>query len=163
MGMRSAHPGRAGGAANLSTITQWLEEKERAGVKQVRVTSALAILRDAKQSARKARRRQNGKVEKHDLVGTSEAADNLGVEKPRIGRWSRRVCQECRGHCFVVSGQAVEYPPGDDEKNKCTCAKPHKHWSRVMPEPVAELRSGPVWYRSQIEAMTDERERRRRR
>jgi hypothetical protein len=30
------------------------------------------------------------KVTQRDLVGTAEAADILGVERPRIGRWIQR-------------------------------------------------------------------------
>lgn len=67
-------------------------------------------------------------VLKLDLLGTAEAAERLGVERPRIGRWLK-------------------------SKNG---APP------VMLSPFAQLKSGPVWLRQQIEAMMPARNERRR-
>lgn len=60
---------------------------------------------------------------REDRVGTAEAAEILGVERPRIGRWI--------------------------EKGK-------------MPMPVSKLAATPVWKRSDIEAMVQDVEARRR-
>lgn len=63
----------------FDAVRDWLIGKREAGVKQVRVTSVLERL-------------PGGAIE-HDgdvLVGTKEAAEILGVERPRIAKWRRK-------------------------------------------------------------------------
>lgn len=125
----------------LEGYRTWLQEKHEQGVKQVRITSALASLPGAevdltatavnmkaedaiKGAAGDSPATVNGQKIAGILVGTAEAAAILGVERPRIGRWR-------------ASG-------GDK-----------------LPEPVAELAAGPVWLRSEIEALRESTEARR--
>ena len=102
-------------------LREFLQEKRDAGIKQVRVATVLAKMEEDDEAA--AALTSNGKPASLDLVGTAEAAEILGVERPRIGRWRKY---------------------------------------GVMPDPVAELKAGPVWYRTQIVGMKGEREKRRR-
>jgi hypothetical protein len=88
-------------------VRDWLVEKAEKGVKQVRITSVIDRL----------------PVPGDTLVGTAEAADILGVERPRIAKWRR---------------------------------------NGVIPTPLADTASGPIWLRSQIEAAIPEAEARRR-
>lgn len=92
-------------------VRDWLSEKRDRGVKQVYVTSVLDRLAETMPGA--------GDV----LVGTAEAADILGVERPRIAKWRRR---------------------------------------GILPIPLCDLASGPVWLRSQIESALPEANSRRR-
>lgn len=109
----------------VDTFREWLREKQARGIRDVRVNSALRKLDEIEAEARERAngRPRRGRRRKLDLVGTAEAAEILGVERPRIGRWKK---------------------------------------SKVLPEPVAELAAGPVWYREQIEGVQEERDRRRR-
>jgi hypothetical protein len=109
----------------VDTFKEWLREKQERGVRDVRVNTVLGKFEELEDEARKSAngRPRRGRRKKLDLVGTAEAAEILGVERPRIGRWKK---------------------------------------SKVLPEPVAELAAGPVWYREQIEAVLSERDRRRR-
>lgn len=127
----------------MNKVKEWLREKQSRGVKDVRVSTVLAQVEEAEQQAAK-----NGSGRKLDLVGTAEAAEILGVERPRIGRWLDR-CKHC-GASYMKGGW--EEP----------CIKGHRKHESVMPEPVQRLRSGPVWERSQIAPMKGEREKRRR-
>lgn len=92
-------------------VRGWLKEKVDRGVKQVWASSVLAQI--------------DGELPAigDTLVGTAEAAEMLGVEKPRLAKWRR---------------------------------------SGVVPPPLAELRMGPVWLRSQIEASVEGANARRR-
>lgn len=96
-----------------SATRDWLVEKRDAGVKQVRVTTVLERLPGSATVP-----------EGDQLVGTAEAADILGVERPRIAKWRRK---------------------------------------GILPPPLAELASGPVWLASQIESALPEADSRRRR
>lgn len=63
----------------MDKLREFLIEKQRAGVKAVQVTTALRLLDEAS---------QNGSEPKMPrLFGTLEAAEYLGVERPRIGKW----------------------------------------------------------------------------
>lgn len=73
------------------------------------------------------KRMARGKYVTHprlDLVGTAEAAEMLGVERPRIGRWINK--------------------------------------GGVLPRPVARVGATPLWHRSDIEALRDDVQARRR-
>lgn len=72
-----------------------------------------------------------------EFVGTWEAADILGVERPRIGRWLNRWRE------WVRAGMVGPEP------------------STKIPKPIADPKSGPVWIRSEIEAAAVERQRAR--
>jgi len=91
----------------LGGVREWLDEKHRRGVKQVRVTSVMDML----------------PPDNDTLVGTAEAAEILGVERPRIAKWRR---------------------------------------NGVIPAPLADTASGPIWLRSQILAAVPEADARRR-
>lgn len=108
----------------MSKVEAFLREKQARGVKDVRVATVLKVIEDERtENGQTANEKLASKVRKESLVGTAEAAELLGVERPRIGRWRK---------------------------------------AGIMPEPVAELASGPVWLHSQITAIQDERDRRRR-
>lgn len=72
-----------------------LEDKAARGVKQVRVTTMLESLPSSpaeafpdQQPQRPKRGRRGPRADETlDLVGTAEAAEILGVERPRIGKW----------------------------------------------------------------------------
>ena len=73
---------------------------------------------------------------KLDLVGSAEAAQLLGVEKPRIGRFISR---------GIMPPQAVD------------CADPiFEHGDPRFPE--GRLAAGPVWYRTDVVRLADARE-----
>ncbi len=133
----------------MSNLRQWLQEKSARGVRQVRVTTVIAEL-DAQEQAQEQAKANGGARRRRqlDLVGTAEAAEILGVERPRIGRWLDR-CTYC----------GAKNMKGEWESRPCTSRRGHRS---VMPEPVAKLRSGPVWHRSQIEDFRGGREKRRR-
>jgi hypothetical protein len=57
----------------LGSVRQWLVEKQEKGVKQVRIASVIDRLPE----------------DDDTLVGTAEAAEILGVERPRIAKWLR--------------------------------------------------------------------------
>jgi hypothetical protein len=65
----------------MTELRAWLEEKGQRGVKDVRVASVLAKLDEAQ--------KENGDLDSVtlDLVGTAEAANYLGIERPRIARY----------------------------------------------------------------------------
>lgn len=157
-------------------VRSWLQEKAERGVKDVRVASVLAQLDSAEEvvvgDASSGAAQQAAKTEvlpdgrllvvepgvlSLSLVGTAEAADDiLKVERPRIGRWRKQFCTVCQG----------ERPTKNTPKpaKACSCKpKDHDHWApSIMPPPLGELASGPVWERSQIVAMKGVREERRR-
>lgn len=137
---------------SLIALRGWLSDKVNAQVKQVRVTSVLARLPaseaqnvelERQEMTRQARRRAaeeelssargerpityqtaNGPVfVAGPIVGTAEAAAILGVERPRIGRWSG------------VGG--------------------------LMPTPIGKTRAGPIWLRSEVEALREATNKRR--
>lgn len=143
-----------GRAESLEEYREWLAEKGERGVKDVRVVSALATLplpeaRPHWSKIRQAVEKEliahaeenpqefdslNGKLTvKGMLVGTAEAAAILGVERPRIGRWR------------ALDASRIEQglPPAK------------------LPLPIQELAAGPVWLRSQIEAMREATDSRR--
>jgi hypothetical protein len=62
-----------------------------------------------------------------DIVGVSEAAELLGVEKGRISRWQTR-------GVVLPDGRRV-----------------------LFPKPIKELRATPIWRRSDIEKLRDAR------
>jgi hypothetical protein len=107
----------------VEALKAWLLEKQRRGILQVRVNSVLEKITEFEAGEKEKRANGTRRRRKLPLVGTAEAAEILGVERPRIGRWKK---------------------------------------SGVLPEPVAEVAAGPIWYRSQIEGVREERERRRR-
>jgi hypothetical protein len=114
------------GEGEMSSIKEWLLGKKANGIRDVRVNTALGVIEEAEREARRNTNgggKRRGRRKPLDLVGTAEAAEMLGVERPRIGRWKK---------------------------------------SGVLPDPVAELAAGPVWFRDQIEGVLAERERRRR-
>jgi hypothetical protein len=78
-------------------------------------------------------KQQNGKT--LDLVGTAEAADILEVERPRIGRWLNKWRE------WNANGRR-----GPEPETK-------------IPKPIADLMSGPVWHREDIERFAEERRR----
>ena len=138
-----------------SALREWLQGKQKRGVSQVRVATVLSEL-DAQEQAQEQATANGGarRRKQLDLVGTAEAAEDiLGVERPRIGRWLDR----CR-HCGAKQMKG-EWDPEDPNFIPCKSRRGHQS---VMPEPVARLRSGPVWYRSQIVGFKEEREKRRR-
>lgn len=136
-----------------SAYRDWLSEKIDAGVKQVRVTTALAqspdplvhvelghddsLLpgsheRDAMERELLSRSHERpviyqtktGPVKVEGvLVGTAEVAAILNVERPRVGRW------RSLGH--------------------------------MLPPVVGETAAGPIWNRSDIEALRSQTEARR--
>lgn len=137
---------------SLIELHGWLSDKAAAKVKQVRVSSVLAKLPvsdaqdvelEQREMTRQARRKEaeavlrtaigerpityqtaNGPVHvAGPIVGTAEAAAILGVERPRIGRWSG------------VGG--------------------------LMPPPLGKTRAGPIWLRSEVEALREATNRRR--
>ena len=63
----------------MDKLREFLIEKQRAGVKAVQVSTALKLLDEASKNGRQA------KIPR--LFGTLEAAEYLGVERPRIGKW----------------------------------------------------------------------------
>ena len=139
----------------MSSLKQWLQEKSSRGVRQVRVATVLAEL-EAQEEAQAQAAANGGTTRRRrqlDLVGTAEAAEILGVERPRIGRWLDRCT-----HCGAKQMRG-EWDPENPNFIPCKSRRGHRS---VMPEPVARLRSGPVWYRSQIEDFKGGREKRRR-
>jgi hypothetical protein len=109
----------------VDAFKEWLREKQERGVRDVRVNTVLGKFEELEAEGKKRSNSmpRRGRRKKLDLVGTAEAAEILGVERPRIGRWKK---------------------------------------AKVLPEPVAELAAGPVWFREQIESVQEERDRRRR-
>lgn len=88
--------------------------------------------------------RTNGKL---DLVGTWEAAEILGVERPRIGRWLKKW---------------RDWMYGDDEYRKSggkrgTAPRQGPEPVTKIPKPIVELKSGPVWHRKDIERFARQR------
>lgn len=82
----------------MQNVKRFLREKKDRGIEKVQVTTMLRMIeqdeketraQQEKKSERQARAAQNGVEQptKLDLVGTREAAEILGVERPRIGRW----------------------------------------------------------------------------
>lgn len=157
------------------SLRAWLQEKADRGVKDVRVQSVLAQLDEtavptangdspAAQRLAEISLLPDGRllvaspgVLELDLVGTAEAADDiLKVERPRIGRWRKQYCTVCHGE------RPTKNTPSPAKA--CSCKpKNHSHWGpSIMPPPLGELASGPVWERAQIAAMKGEREERRR-
>lgn len=79
----------------LDECRAWLESKHAAGVKQVRVVSVLRALPTEEAKPRRRRRPSTTDViasalADDPLVGSKEAAELLGVERPRIGRLQRQ-------------------------------------------------------------------------
>lgn len=80
---------------------------------------------------------RNGKL---DLVGTWEAAEILGVERPRIGRWLKPWRTWLHGdEEYIESGGKRGVPPKKGQEPEIK-----------MPKPIADLKSGPVWHRRDI-------------
>lgn len=83
-------------------LREWLAEKEARGVTQVRVVTVLARLDEEQERSLEAllnsmSRRRRFEVMRRllydlhpEFVGTKEAAELLGVERPRIGRYLRK-------------------------------------------------------------------------
>jgi hypothetical protein len=67
----------------VDQLRSWLTEKQEKGVKQVRISSVLAQIDSLPSNGAKPEKKQ--KLPR--LLGTAEAADFLGVERPRIGKW----------------------------------------------------------------------------
>jgi hypothetical protein len=121
-------------------MRHWLEEKHAKGVKQVRVSTALEKLKESEAAvARRVAQPTGGKpngngrvtITDGDLMGASEVAEFLGVDRTRPSKW----------------------------RLKNTTFGPDKI---PFPEPFADLKTGPVWLRSQIESLVPFVEERRR-
>lgn len=96
--------------------------------------------------------RSNGNL---DLVGTWEAADIIGVERPRIGRWLKPWREWRDGDAeYVKSGGKRGKPPriGLDPAPDTKIPKPEG--ANGM-----DLKGGPVWRRSVIEKFAEQRRR----
>jgi hypothetical protein len=94
---RADHAAREDGTVRLDECRAWLESKRDAGVKQVRIVSVLRALPEEEARPRRRRvRRPNPSdviataLAEDPLVGSKEAAELLGVERPRIGRLQRQ-------------------------------------------------------------------------
>jgi hypothetical protein len=90
----------------LDELKNELLDKRSRGVKQIRVTSVLAAIEAAEQAAPEDGRvlQQQEEIERlrdqlarratrqavPELVGSTEAAEILGVERPRISRWREK-------------------------------------------------------------------------
>lgn len=82
-----------------------------------------------------------------ELVGTWEAAEIIGVERPRMGRWIGPWRDWKSGDKeYRESGGASGVPPQVGPEP-----------SIRIPKPVALLKSGPVWLRPEIEQFARER------
>lgn len=98
-----------------------------------------------------------GKIE---FIGTWEAAEILGVERPRIGRWLKNWRIWMYGDdTWQKSGGKKGVPP--HSKAKAT------HWTfgpepePKIPKPIAETKSGPLWVKAEIVSAAEERRRQR--
>lgn len=87
---------------------------------------------------------RNGKL---DLVGTWEAAEILGVERPRIGRWLKP------WRVWLYGDEEWQESGG----KRGIRPKRGKEPETKIPKPVADLKSGPVWFRKDIERFARER------
>lgn len=117
----------------MRLVTEWLEEKARGGVKQVRVSSVLAKIAEASEPVNGKKRGAHDKVTitPGDLIGAFEAAELLGVDRTRPSKW----------------------------RNKGTTFGPDKV---PFPAPYVELATGPVWLRSEVLSLRPFVEQRRR-
>src|SRR3954464_4016170 len=87
---------------------------------------------------------ESGQIE---FIGTWEAAAILGVERPRIGRWLKEWRAWRYGdEEWQKSGGKRGVPPGQGEEPETK-----------IPTPLAHTKSGPVWLKSEIEAVAEER------
>ena len=127
-----------------------------------------------------------------DFMGTREVAEALGVEPPRIGRWLKReaegktkklptpvavlamspiwLTEQIEALLDGVAPGKIKSPlldlVGTGEAAEILDMKKDRigAWQRegAMPEAVARLRSGPLWWRTDVRRLRPERERRRR-
>ena len=128
-----------------------------------------------------------------DFMGTAEAAEFLGVEAPRIGRWRTKEEQGKQkrlpdpvavlrmGPIFLrehleplkngTSADEIEVTPldlvGTGEVGDLLDLKKDRVsvWMSqgIIPAPIVKIRAGPLWWRPDIKPLKRERERRRRR
>jgi hypothetical protein len=127
-----------------------------------------------------------------DFMGTREVAEFLGVEPPRIGRWLKReaegkmkklptpvailymspiwLTEQIEALKDGTPPEKIKSPyldlVGTGEAAEILDMKKDRigAWQRegVMPPVVARLRSGPLWWRTDVRRLRPERERRRR-
>lgn len=144
-------------AMTLSELRTWLEDKRLRGVKQVRVTSveeALPMtledalpdeadaLRAAREAAKSARRRSGGpKQVEGDLGEQLRANANFDPRTYEVDGKPVEVKGVLVGTREVAAILDVERPRIG-------------RWQslNMMPQPVAQNASGPLWYRPEIEA-----------
>lgn len=120
-------------------LREWLSEKHEKGVKQVRVTSVLEKLdEDASAAQRVATQHRSGKPRNGKVTLTSEDL---------LGAWE------------VADLLGVDRTRPSKWKLKGTTFGPDK---LPFPEPFRDLKTGPVWIRSQIEPLIPFVEERRR-
>lgn len=81
---------------------------------------------------------QAGEIE---LVGTWEAADIIGVERPRIGRWLNRWRVWKFGDATWIKTGGKKGTPPEQGPEPVT----------RIPLPIGNLKAGPVWLRPDIE------------
>jgi hypothetical protein len=118
-------------------LREWLSEKRDKGVKQVRVTSVLEKLDEA-EAAQRPTRSGSGKPRNGKVTITSEDL---------LGAWE------------VADLLGVDRTRPSKWKLKGTTFGPDK---LPFPEPFRDLKTGPVWIRSQIEPLIPFVEERRR-
>jgi hypothetical protein len=103
------------------------------------------------------RTHEGEQVGAHQLVGTWEAADIIGVEKPRIGRWMNKWRTWMFGEDkWQKSGGKEGTPPHHLASPDDWTYGPKPEMK--LPEPLADLKAGPVWLRSDIEAFAAARQ-----
>jgi hypothetical protein len=120
----------------LDGLRTVLEEKQRKGVRQIRISTVLSLYDDAvraeQEKATNGRRpRGRGRITPDDLLGAVEVARLLNVDRTRPSKWMKK---------------GTRFGP-----------------KRVLfPEPFRRLESGPVWLRADVEKMIPFVEERRR-
>jgi hypothetical protein len=96
----------------------------------------------------------------HQLVGTWEAAEIIGVERPRIGRWLNRWRIWMFGDKdWQKTGGKKGVPPHVQAEPDDWTYGPEP--DTRIPKPLADTKAGPVWLRSDIEAFAAARRARR--
>lgn len=84
-----------------------------------------------------------------ELVGTWEAAEIIGVERPRIGRWLNRWREWMFGDAeWIESGGARGVPPHSHAGPDDWTSGPEP--DTKIPKPIGDLKAGPVWLKDDI-------------
>lgn len=138
----------------LDQLRGVLKEKEARGVKQVRVTSVLAALDEAERETATTKRKTNGGAKSRTI--TVKRADIVGHNakgKPIYGPGDLVGSQEAAELLGVDKTRPSKW------RINGTTFGPDKV---PFPEPVSEVSTGPIFLRSEVEALRPFVEERRR-